>query len=55
MLRILKITVRYDIFIFNYGHFIGQQMSSDMPIAISGSDSILLGRCAALTGKDLFD
>jgi hypothetical protein len=30
-------------------------MSADMTIAISGSDSILLGRCAKLTGKDFFD
>ena len=30
-------------------------MSTDMTIVIPGSDSSLLGRCAALTGKDFFD
>jgi hypothetical protein len=51
LLRILKITMRYDIFMFNCGHFLGQQMSTDMTIAISGSNSILLGRCSVFTGR----
>ena len=41
-------------YVSSYEHFSGQQMTNDVKIAISGSDSSLLGWCTVSAGKHFF-